>query len=83
MYNQSHLNRTNITHLAECNIYAAELCLNISSREEAIAKDAEDADDAIWILSSTFIIFTMQSGRGSFTDLQGDLCGSPPGVNDG
>ena len=24
---------------------------------------AEEADDAIWILTSTFIIFTMQSGR--------------------
>ena len=32
-------------------------------REAITSQEAGEADDAIWILTSTFIIFTMQSGQ--------------------
>ena len=39
---------------------------NTSVESENVTKGAafvDEADDAIWILTSTFIIFTMQSGK--------------------
>ena len=64
MYNNSIPHPMNLTGFTNCN--ATEICKNFSARKDELVQEAEDADDAIWILTSTFIIFTMQSGKELF-----------------
>ena len=62
---------------AEVTTYVTELNLNttamemttnatttMSARGYANSNDSDNADDAIWLLTATYIIFTMQTGKG-------------------